>query len=86
MARKQPHKVGDIVKFRAPPDSRFNRTGTWIDLDDNIVEAGEMGMIVSIREENIDGDDFTVYDIMLPTSGIVTTGWDDDAFELITKK
>ena len=45
-----------------------------------------MGMIVSIREENIDGDDFTVYDIMLPTSGIVTTGWDDDAFELITKK
>jgi hypothetical protein len=86
MSRKTKFVVGDIVKFRAPPLTRFNSPGTWIDLDDNSVEAGELGMIVDIREEEIEGDIYQVYDIMLSSIGSVSRGWDDGAFEKLPKK
>ena len=86
MARRKQIRPGDIIIFKQPPRSRFNLEGCWIDIDDNHIYPGEMGMILDVKELEFEGLVETLYDIQLSNGGIISRHWSEVAFKLLTSK
>jgi hypothetical protein len=86
MGRKKTLKPGDIIVFNQPPRSRFNLEGCWIDIDDNHIYPGELGMILEVKEMEFDGIIETLYDIQLAQGAIVSRHWSETAFKPLTSK
>lgn len=86
MGRKKKLKPGDIVVFKQPPRSRFNLEGCWIDIDDNHIYPGELGMILEVKDLEFEGLVETLYDIQLSSSGIISRHWSEVAIQPLTSK
>lgn len=87
MGRHKKFSVGDIIVFKTPPRSRFNLEGCWIDIDDNHIYPGQLGMILEVNELEFDGVIETLYDIRIASEGgIISRHWSPTAFTLLTSK
>lgn len=86
MGRRKRFQPGDIIVFKEPPRSRFNLEGCWIDIDDNHIYPGELGMILAVNVLTIEGVIETLYDIQLSSGGVISRHWSDEAFGPLTSK
>lgn len=75
---------GDIVRFRKVKKTRLSSIDSWIDADENFIPPGSLGLVLSKSWVAHEDDADWEYDISIPELGIISCGWGDYAFAVIS--
>lgn len=82
--KRQIIETGDIVKFRKIKKTRLSSFDSWIDVDENFIPPGSLGLVLSKSWVAHEDDADWEYDISIPELGIISYGWGDYAFTVIS--
>lgn len=88
MARKIPpprFEVADLVQFRRLKKDTLSGGDYWLDMEENMIPPGSIGMIVSRRWEANEDFDCWEYDISIPVLGVISCCWGEYAFSPLPK-
>lgn len=88
MKRKIPNPrfdVADLVQFKMLKKAKLAGGEFWIDIDDNLIPPGAIGLIVSRKWATFEDGECWEYDVSIPDLGVVSTGWGDYAFVALPK-
>lgn len=75
--------VGDLVKFKPTKNSQW-----WTDELDNRIHPGEVGIVLSVKEEesvdDLDPTSWFSHNIFITNRSLETPGWHVQSFEILS--
>lgn len=88
MERKRPKPrfgVTDLVQFKKIKRTQLAGGDFWIDIEDNLISPGTIGMIVARNWAMLEDAECWEYDVSIPDLGVISAGWGDYALSPLQK-